>query len=142
MLESSMAAGILRTCRGSHVKFPLSSLARKHSRYSYITLCVLNNHLDLACVRKWIWTEGCWLCLVIAWRRWKKVDLLWSFCQYLQYITDLLATEFVIPAANNPPVLFQPCFSFHTCSFSLHLCPPYPSFPAYFKSSQGNSTSQ
>lgn len=42
IVESSTAAGIRRTYRGSHVKFPLSSLqlARKHSRNSYITLFV------------------------------------------------------------------------------------------------------
>lgn len=54
----------------------------------------------------------------------EKVDLLEKFCQYFQYITVPLATKFVIPAANIPLVLFQPCLLFHFHLFSLHSCTP------------------
>lgn len=116
----------------------LFTIARTHSRYSYITLYVS-------------WTIT-WAPLALGSgfeqkvagsgrSSLQKVDLLWKFCQYFQYITVLLATKFVIPAADILLVLFQPCLLFHIHLFSLHSCTPYPSSSTTYKSSQGNSTS-
>lgn len=123
----------------SHSAVTLSQKA--FPQFLHNTVCVLNHHLELACVGKWIWTESCWLWLVIARKNWRKWIYCRKFCQQFQYITVLLATMFVIPAANIPLVLFQLCLSFHIHLFSLHSCTPYPSAPTTYKSSQGNSTS-
>lgn len=130
-----MDAGIPQICRGSRVKFPLSSLqlAREHSRYSYITLYV--------CAEPSPGLGSCWKMdldrklLALASHRLEKVekvDLLWRFCQYFQYITILLVTKFVIPTAKysssvlsalsliSYPFIFSP-FLYSPSFFSCYL---------------------